>query len=383
MTTTATLAPRANLPSLTGLRFFAAIMVVLYHVSRYIPPSPAFDAVFGLGYVGVTFFFVLSGFILTWTHRRGDKPRAFYWRRFARIWPLHALLTITAIVFFVVSSRPQNPVGLALVVPLLQAWAPPGDLHYAYNGVSWTLSCEAFFYAMFPALILAVLSNRNRNLKRWIGGLVGTMTLFVFLVLAIARPASDLVGVTSDQVTGFALYIFPGFRIGEFILGMMLAALLRNGWSPKLSVPGCALAVTGAYILLLVFAAACFDSPYDVPMGVIDLVMMPFLAALIVAAAVLDSRESGRVLAHPALVALGRWSFALYVVHELVIRVADEFIWVDTSGGEWTRAAGCVVVSIGLAAAVFRVVERPLERVLRRRLGSGTSASPLMHTKVR
>ncbi|QYB02799.1 acyltransferase [Rhodococcus sp. USK10] len=372
-TTAATLAPAENLRSLTGLRFFAAIMVVLYHVSRYIPPSLGFDAVFGLGYVGVTFFFVLSGFILTWTYRPGDTPRAFYGRRFARVWPLHVLLTMAALIFLVVASRPQNPFGLALAIPLLQAWAPPGDLHYAYNGVSWTLSCEAFFYAMFPALILVVLSNRN--MKRWIAGLVGAMILFVILVLAIAGTASDLAGVTSEQLTGFALYVFPGFRIGEFVLGMMLAAFLRSGWSPKLSVLGTAAAVAAAYIVLLVFAAAFFDSPFDVPMGVIDLVMMPFLAALIVAAAVRDTRKGGGVLTHPALVALGQWSFALYIVHELVIRVADQFIRVDNAGGEWARALGCVVLSIGLAAALFRLVERPLERGLRHRLGSRASVA--------
>src|SRR5262245_14988195 len=73
--------------SLTGLRWLAAFGVFLSHVNVFLP-LPFTKGLFGLGVSGVTFFFVLSGFVLTWTMTRDDTAGYFFGRRFARIWPM-------------------------------------------------------------------------------------------------------------------------------------------------------------------------------------------------------------------------------------------------------------------------------------------------------
>ena len=86
---------RDRLPSLTGLRFWAALLVVTYHLSRQYHRLPLVSSLVWYGRDGVTFFFVLSGFVLAWSYAGAAlvPDRVFYRRRFARVWPLHLLAT--------------------------------------------------------------------------------------------------------------------------------------------------------------------------------------------------------------------------------------------------------------------------------------------------
>ena len=75
----------ARLDSLTGVRFFAALLVFGFHGVHYANTGEL--DVFSAGMVGVSLFYLLSGFVMAWTVREGDRPAAFYRRRFARIYP--------------------------------------------------------------------------------------------------------------------------------------------------------------------------------------------------------------------------------------------------------------------------------------------------------
>ena len=83
---------RRELPLLTSLRAFAALTVFVFHLPVHVPGQK-------LGYVGVAFFYVLSGFILTWSYQKGVTGRVFFGRRFARIYPSHLVLWLVVLVF--------------------------------------------------------------------------------------------------------------------------------------------------------------------------------------------------------------------------------------------------------------------------------------------
>src|SRR4051794_11942901 len=90
----------AALPSLTGLRFIAALAVVAWHARPDHIPG-LLQPLFTSAQSGVAFFFLLSGFVLTWSSRRDDTPRSFYWRRVARVVPNHVVTWLVALVLAV------------------------------------------------------------------------------------------------------------------------------------------------------------------------------------------------------------------------------------------------------------------------------------------
>lgn len=148
---------REDLPSLTGLRWIAALLVFGIHFTGMQLTTPVgsprlsgFDqAVYELGrtgFIGVSFFFVLSGFVLTWSTPR-DMPSTRFWRRrFAKIYPIFVVASLAAIVLAAVLTGvgPSWKVLLSQVF-LTQAWTPDQSYIFGVNPVMWSLSCEAFF----------------------------------------------------------------------------------------------------------------------------------------------------------------------------------------------------------------------------------------------
>src|SRR5438270_7928300 len=167
------------------MRFMATVPIVLIHVGSNFFGPPWLRSAFGYGYIGVSFFFVLSGFVLTWS--TADIPaRRFWWLRFARIWPAQAL--VAALVFvFLMQGRPPDWPGRAADFLLVQSWWPSSDVYFGGNGVSWSLSCEAFFYVVFPALAIGIRRLDRRGLA-----VVGAVLV---ALLASAPAAAELWGL--------------------------------------------------------------------------------------------------------------------------------------------------------------------------------------------
>lgn len=342
-----------HLRSLTSLRFFAAAMVVLYHAGIQSSPDLIQPyALLSFGHLGVAFFFVLSGFVLVWSARDGDRAMPFYRRRFARVWPLHAL-TFSLAVGLGVAGLIDNrgpawsaPVNLAL----LQAWATDGEVLYGYNSVSWSLSAEAFFYLLFPVLLL---------LARRVGPVATVGAGAAWLVVA---------GVAADAI-GYGVHALPLYRVGEFVFGMGLALLVHRGVpriSPAIAV-GSLVASYGALIVLNRLTAG--DLLARAWIAVI--LVLPGIALVLLAFARRDMDGGEGALTHPLLVRLGAWSFALYMVHELVLRVARP-VMLDHL---WTVPLA-IVVSVLLSGLLFEWFERPVERRLRGRSRPAVQLEP-------
>src|SRR5215210_4372580 len=150
-------APARNLdrlPRLTGLRAVAALVVFAHHV-RLVAEWRSGE-VLEVGYLGVSLFFVLSGFVLAWATRPGDSAARFYRRRFARIYPASVVGIVLAVM---IDDRPSVAPLLANLA-LVQAWIPDLEYSFGVSSPNWSLSCEAFFYAAFP-LGLPVLARRG------------------------------------------------------------------------------------------------------------------------------------------------------------------------------------------------------------------------------
>ncbi|WP_406149032.1 acyltransferase family protein [Streptomyces sp. NBC_01012] len=372
----------SRLPSLTGLRFIAAALVFAFHaglfgVFRDAGVQEGFQ--FGTsaaGFVGVSFFFVLSGFVLTWSSRTGDTAPRFWRRRFVKILPNHVVTWAVALVL--IAWLGGRSVGFGPAVAnlfLVHAWVP--DITYAasVNDVSWSLSAEALFYLAFPALAFAASKIRPGRLWYWAGGLAATALLMPVVSQFLLPDEPQFMWGTASFTQIWFVYYSPVIRALEFALGILLARIVLTGrWVGLGVLPATALAV-GAYIgALYVPFLYRFASVTALP-----------LALLVGAVAVADIKGKRGILSSRPLVWLGEISFAFYLVHKLVLEYGrvpfgSALTPQGLMGPVWSTPggiaflAGALAVSVVLAWGLHVGVERPaLRRWGRSRRGEESS----------
>jgi peptidoglycan/LPS O-acetylase OafA/YrhL len=348
-----------RLGRLTGMRFFAALAVVLCHVGYQFTNTSSVNVAESYGYIGVSFFFVLSGLVLTWSYS-GQSAQRFVWRRLCRIWPLQFLVALFAFTALASQEKGASTAGHVLEVVLLQAWSPKQKIYFGGNGVSWSLSCELFFYVLFPLVI--------RPLRRLGGRGLLLTALGTVAVMAIA-PAVALGYGVSAPIYYWLFFVFPPYRFGEFFLGMILARAVQLGLraprpqGSQLVACGCLAGVVYSLTRYTVSTGSDVSRPY------VALFVLPFLLVLILGAVTLDVNAVPSWLSARPLLRLGEWSFALYLVHKPVFLLTEQWNWWNRATGVFGDVAGfcgfCALI-VGAAALLYYGVERPLERALRR-----------------
>jgi peptidoglycan/LPS O-acetylase OafA/YrhL len=220
---------QTELLPLTSLRFVAALYVFLFHMHIRWPlvKSGYLDNVLSQGAIGMSIFFVLSGFILS--HRYAGGPinwRTYTMNRVARIYPIYlvaAAITLPWLVTQVVSSKDSAHMlakGATLLISnilMIQAWFPQ-MFSFWNDGGSWSISVEAFFYALFPAIV----------------GLIAKLTTVGMLRLAVVSYFLCIfIGLSSLSFEGNTLpfqvfYAMPIFRLSEFVIGICAYLVYRK-----------------------------------------------------------------------------------------------------------------------------------------------------------
>jgi peptidoglycan/LPS O-acetylase OafA/YrhL len=355
---------RRDLPSLTGLRWVAAFLVFAFHSAGYGVATTGWWHLTRFGFVGVSFFFVLSGVVLTWSARPGQGAREFYWRRFARIYPAHAVTAVVAIVLYVVVMPPHKPIWAGLLaLLLLHAWPPVPVVNSAANGVSWSLSCEAFFYALFP--VLSTMLSRWSRRRR---------TAFVTAVLTVCSSAAIACSFVAGGRYDVPAYENPLVRVGEFVLGVALGLALREGWVPRVRL-GWAWTSAAAASGMALYVGLLRGWP--VPRGVADVLAVGPLALVLVAYAGRDLIGRETLMSRRWAVYLGQLSFAFYLVHQLVLDLVLKR-WMPlthpTVPGAILRTVVALVVSVVAAMVVHHGVELRAQRLLTRRRARAQAA---------
>lgn len=333
------------------------MLVVLHHTVPATVDIPVVRYLTSVGYAGVGFFFALSGFVLTWGARR-DRSAITFWRhRFARVWPMWALSVMLAVVLSVVTGQLRTGLaGLGQVLAcflLLQAWVPRQTWYFATNAVGWSLSVEAFFYAISPGIIHRSLPRRPLLI---LSGLVAAALIGQVVLLAIQPDQSHWGG-----------YIMPLAGLPAFLGGALLALVTGEAQLPRVRLAAAAITVTTLYLATAMISAVLVRTGMTVESmaGTLTTLMLPAWLLLITALAQADL-AGRRGLNLPALVRLGEWSFALYLLHQLVLRVGSHFganalpMWPGIA-----VACGLVAFALLFSGMMFVCVERPLERRLR------------------
>ena len=354
-----------RLPSLTGLRWAAAFLVFGMHIRNFgfFGPGPAANVmatVFQAGGTGVSFFFILSGFVLMWSSRPKDTALRFLRRRVARIYPVHLVCLLAALVLAATIGSEMTPGAGPLVANalLLHSWWPDFNYYQSLDPVSWSLVCELLFYVSFP-----LFGRLARHLQ--------ARGAVVFALVSAAAVIAVPIAITVHPIS-FPIYFFPLARLGEFTLGSALARLVMLGrWrGPGLDV---ALGITLIGYFLVPALPNAFGNTFCTLLG---------FSLLIPAAATADIRGTHSVWRKPTMERLGEWSFSFYMVHVLVLGAVKTLlpgtISLSAPAGLVVVAA-MFVVSLTLAWALYTYVETPGRKLItggRRKKTAKTAPSP-------
>lgn len=357
-------APRRKaLPALTGVRFLAAMQVVFFHFGasfalRHHFPRPV-CLFLGNGWTSVTLFFLLSGFILSYTYSgqiRGRRNRNRFWEaRFARIYPVY-LLSLLAMIPFAFSAARPNAVhsvwqGLS-VLTMVQAWNPfHPQMIEMWNFPAWTLSVEAFFYLLFP-FVFPLMEKLSDRLLRLSAVLLLLLVVFTHTMTA-QSPAAPL----WCQILHLPL---PLIRTPEFLLGAISGVLfLRRG---PIRYAGGLAAIS---VVAIVFLESTISGPW------ISLVAVPF-GLLLFALASGDGLVSS-LFSTRSFVLLGGASYSVYLL-QVPVR-----LWVDRAlgahGSPLIDAAISPLILVAIAVVVFLYWEEPARKWIRSLVGAQRSVS--------
>lgn len=354
----------ARLPSLTGLRFPAALAVFLFHVSLPFPNITLFAdqglvadvyRVFApAGGLGVTFFFVLSGFILTWSARGDDTAPRFWRRRAAKIVPPYLVTLFLAWALL----APGTDLWKAVVnILMLQSWVPDVSTFWALNSPGWSLSVEAFFYLLFPVLYVVARKVPGAQLKYWIGGTLAAIVLTCAVAYAVIPAGDEVVGNEPTQSLDqfWFAYILPVARLFDFALGIFVARAVLLGRWRNVGVPVASALMLAGYLLC-----------YAVPVLYSLRAMMVFPAAVLIAAGAIADRD-GRAtwFRSRPMVFLGEISYSFYLAHWVVL-LYFRSLFADTYFGPGPAVllvAAFLVTSVLAAWVLYAAVERPLTRL--------------------
>ncbi|EME57627.1 acyltransferase [Amycolatopsis decaplanina DSM 44594] len=302
----------------------------------------------------MSFFFVLSGFVLTWSARPDDSAWRFWLRRLVKIYPNHLVVWISAIVLALILGA-NGEITVGKTVPslfLVHAWVPDVEVINALSVPSWSLSCEVLFYLCFPLLLRLV--NRIDVRRLWLAA--GGVALLIPLIPALSEvflPREPKMPWFPMSVWDYwAVYTFPCVRLLEFALGVLLARIVvTNRWIDIPVVPAVGALVVGCVVQwMMVPSSWAMVVPTVIPLA---LVIGAFAAA--------DARGRVTFLCGRPMTWLGRISFAMYLIHLVVLHFGGMIV-----GKAWSTPAALALqvlflaITVGLSWLLYSTVEKPM-----------------------
>lgn len=286
--------------TLTSWRGIFALCIVCFHFAMH-----EFDA---MTMAGVTFFFMLSGFLVTYKHSLIASVEQFYRRRMFRIFPLH-LLTLVLMILLDLIQIHKFHYGwdLTLHVGLLQSWVPDEAVYYNYSIHSWFLS--SLLACIIATPLLVKLIARSSRATSWAAM---SCACLVMLILSL---------IPGERWHSYR-YVFPIARLVDYSLGMLIGNAMRECSKPQhVTLARATMLELGSLAIFAIFIAL-----HTMGAGTVDqqletsaLWWIP-MSALIITSAKLHGNEGivGKILSLPPLLWLGEISFEVYILQKLV-----------------------------------------------------------------
>jgi peptidoglycan/LPS O-acetylase OafA/YrhL len=350
-----------DIKPLTSLRFFAAAGVIYGH----------FGYAYNTAGLGVSFFFMLSGFILTHSYYQNfnsfkfSKIKSLWISRAARIYPLHL---ITLLVSIPLAFHEGGSIGIPALIEnatLLQAWYPNHIQVFSFNSVSWTLSNEIFFYLVLPIILL--LTNKLEMHKKLYtsGVLLVLCILFTAFIMNKFKPIPYSIPFSWRW---WLILVSPYLNLFTFLSGVFLSFIHHNIKDSKLIASRfrasiCEISViiiSTAYFLLtlenMIFSSIFFM--YGLPLALLILIFS------------LQRGIISKFLSLKPIVYLGEISFSIYMVHQIVIRGVEDYVGkvvvVSSSPEDVINKILVTALIILVASFTYHSIENPARNAIKK-----------------
>jgi len=357
---------RGRLDGLTSVRFFFAMMVVVGHFTGKFAAEfgtlPAF--VYNMAPLAVSWFFVLSGFIIAYNYPElstNKQRRDFLILRVARLWPVHCVVLTAAVLFLYVTHNSylqRHEDWLLFHYTLTQTWTMNADMANGYNGPSWSVSNELFFYIAYIGMLAP---------RRWLRILVVLVPIAIGLALPIAHGcflSIDSPGSTAGSPhCNLLIFQFPPARLIEFVSGVVIYRM--NLRVPQLIGLAAATAVFGCFIPPI---PGIGNDPLA-STTVREILLVAGGGALI--ASLARDGWLSRLLSFRPLVIGGEISYSIYMTHQIVnLGVLPYVQGLDLS---FTFLL-LITITFASSALLFYFVEAPVRDAVKARLKTRTPA---------
>ncbi|WP_214816943.1 acyltransferase family protein [Exiguobacterium sp. s59] len=344
------------MPGLDGLRTFAVLAVILYHLN-----VPYISG----GFLGVDVFFVLSGYLITgilireWTKTGTIDLKKFYIARFRRLLPALILmlsLVMTYVTLFdrslLDTVRQDSLAALAYVnnwwyifheVSYFESFGKPSPLQNL-----WSLSIEEQFYAVWPLILLVGLAFRKRLLQLVATLLLVSATWMAFRYVPEADPSRVYYGTDTR------------------LFGLLMGAMLAFGWRPdtfKQVIPNIGrhiLNVSGAISLIVIVGIIARVNAYDAFLYYGGFLLIAFLSAILIAAVAHPATIWSRLFGSAWLRVIGTRTYGIYLWHYPVIILTTPLERLGTFSP--LLAIGQVALTLLIAELSYRFIETPIRR---------------------
>jgi peptidoglycan/LPS O-acetylase OafA/YrhL len=322
----------------------------VFHYGKNIYPfnHEAIEYLFNQAYFGVSYFFILSGFVMIVAYGNSDKIEFgdYIKRRFARIYPVYGLAIIILLTYFIILHRPINFIGLVLNIALVQSWIPGEAL--SFNSPGWSLSVEMFFYFSFPFLFN--LFYKKYNLDKLIL-IVSTFFIFSQIVLHTLLYSTFYKGFPSKSHD--LIFYFPLMHFSEFLIGNIAGMLFLKGPSSRnFDFP-----IIGLIVLMVILLR--FQIGVNYHNGMLAFIFIPLITLL--------SSNSGvltRIFSMKVPVFLGEISYGIYILQKPTfdwINLIMRFLNINNSILIFYSGLGALIIT---SAISFKYIEAPLRRII-------------------
>jgi peptidoglycan/LPS O-acetylase OafA/YrhL len=340
---------------LTSLRIVFAIMVFLSHL-QFVPKETTLGRIYAsvfyeFGSLGVGFFFILSGFVLSMAYKKRFAENRITYReylvgRIARIYPLHVLTLLIAVPMSLPDLTKDAVSFFAQFIAdllLMKSWIPDPRYYFAFNGPAWSISAELFFYVTFP-LLLSLAQPR----KIW--------------PIAILLLIPALILVIPEEYQRRFFYINPLFRAFDFFIGILLYQAYERG----VFKPASRASATGREIFAIVLFVAFFIGHKYIPAGFRYGCYYWLAMATVILTFSYAKGAISDMLSNKWLVLGGEISFGFYLIHQLVLRY---FAFLNTKFGilnnYYVLALLAFVIAIAASYLTYKFYEMPLNKYIK------------------